>query len=58
MTIPKIVTSHWSKPIPDRRFDWEAVFDNYDGAEDSRHPIGFGLTEEEAIDDLLDQVEE
>ena len=54
----KIVTYYWAKPIPDRRFDWEAVFDNYDGAEDSHCPIGFGLTEQAAIADLLDCVAE
>ena len=50
----KIVTSHWSKPIPDRRFDWEATFDNYDLGS----PIGYGPTEQDAIADLLEQVEE
>lgn len=54
----KIVTEYWPKPIPDRRFDWVAVFDNYDGAPDAHCPIGLGRTEEEAIQDLRDQVEE
>jgi hypothetical protein len=48
-----IRTTYWAKPIPLRQFDWEAVTDNYEpGA-----PIGYGATEQEAIDDLLDQIE-
>ncbi len=42
-------------PIPDRRYDWTAIHsDTYDGAENSstRHHIGFGRTEQEAITDL------
>ncbi len=45
-------------PIPDRRFDWRAVTDNYDGAPDSHCPVGYGRTEQEAIDDLKQQLEE
>jgi hypothetical protein len=50
----KIITYHWAKPIPVRHFDWEAVTDDYDGAPDSplRGQIGYGTTEQEAIDDL------
>lgn len=43
-------------PIPDRNFDWSAIdVDTYDGAEDSRtrHQIGYGRTEQAAIDDLI-----
>lgn len=34
--------------------------DSYDGAEDSltRHQIGFGHTEEEAINELLEKLDE
>lgn len=46
--MPKIITHYWAKPIPDRRFDWSAVTDDYEpGA-----PIGYGRTEAEAITDL------
>ena len=48
-------------PIPDRRFDWTAIDDDtYDGADDSRtrHQIGHGSTEQEAINDLIKQMEE
>jgi hypothetical protein len=48
----KIHTYFWMKPIPLRQFDWEAVYDNYDGAEDSNDLIGHGATEAEAIADL------
>lgn len=49
-------------PIPDRRFDWSAIdADTYDGAPDTKHPfnaIGYGRTEQEAIADLLSQLED
>ena len=57
MSNPK--TKYDPPPIPDRRFDWSAVHDDYDGAEDSgsRNHIGYGQTESEALADLgrLDQ---
>jgi hypothetical protein len=34
---------------------WMAVFDNYDGAIDSKHPVGFGRTKEEAAADLIEK---
>jgi hypothetical protein len=40
---------------------WHAVTEDYDGAPDARGPstaIGFGSTEEEAIANLLDELEE
>lgn len=49
MTLPKIVTNYVFPPIPDRRFDWSAVYDGYEGGD----PIGWGRTEAEAIGDLL-----
>jgi hypothetical protein len=43
-----IVTSHVYPPIPDRSCDWSAIdADTYDGAEDSRSPMGWGATEAE-----------
>lgn len=58
----KIVTRYWPPPIPTRAADWSAIDqDTYDGAEDSgrrAHTIGYGRTEQEAIDDLLAQLEE
>ena len=53
----KIITEHIKPPIPDRSCDWQAVFDNYDGAPDSHCPIGHGPTELSAIADLLEQEE-
>lgn len=59
MTAPEIKTEYWLKPIPDRRFDWCAVTDNYDGAPDAGfQPIGYGRTEAEAIADLKSQMED
>lgn len=52
----KIVTNFWMKPIPLRSFDWSAIDDDtYCGAEDSNCAIGYGVTEQAAIDDLLEQ---
>ena len=49
-------------PIPIRKFDWTAVDDaTYDGAPDSgpvAHCQGFGETEDAAICDLFEQLEE
>lgn len=44
----KIVTSFWAKPIPPREFDWSATIDGYEPGD----PIGYGATEQEAIEDL------
>jgi hypothetical protein len=50
----KIVTSYWAKPIPERKFDWSAVTEDYEpGA-----PVGYGRTEAEAIADLRDQLDD
>ena len=55
----KIKTTYIFPPIPVRQFDWCAVDDDtYDGAEGSNCPIGFGRTQEEAIADLLEKMEE
>lgn len=56
-----IRTDYWAKPIPDRKHDWDAIdWDTYDGAPDSstRNQIGWGATEAEAIQDLLEQLSE
>jgi hypothetical protein len=49
----RIVTHYWLKPIPVRSFDWSAVGDSYEPED----PIGYGATEEEAVNDLLEQLE-
>ncbi len=56
---PRIVTHFVYPPIPDRRFDWSAVRDGYDGGDDecAGDPIGWGRTEQEAIEDLLREEE-
>lgn len=54
----KIVTDFDPKPIPNRRFDWTATFDGYDGSEESNEPIGRGATEKEAVGELIEKVEE
>lgn len=55
MTLPqKIRTENIFPPIPIRAFDWCATFENYEPG----CPIGYGATEQEAIDDLLEQWDE
>lgn len=50
-----VKTTFWMKPLPSRRFDWEAVDDDtYDGP---GCPIGLGATEMEAVADLIEQLE-
>jgi hypothetical protein len=58
----RIHTSHDYPPIPVRSFDWSAVTDDYDCDCDqdgffSTNPIGHGATEQEAIEDLLEQMD-
>jgi hypothetical protein len=59
----KITTHYDPKPIPVRVFDWSAIgSDTYDaewlGAEDGWRggPQGFGATEQEAVQDLMEQL--
>jgi hypothetical protein len=51
---PKIRTEFVYPPIPIRTFDWSAVTDDYEPGQ----PIGYGTTEQEAVSDLLDQLED
>lgn len=50
----KIVTDYWPKPIPDRRYDWDAIREDYSEGD----PIGHGITEQDAINDLVQQEED
>ena len=52
--MPTIRTDYWAKPIPIRNFDWSATFDGYDAGD----PIGYGATEQDAINDLIASAEE
>lgn len=59
----KINTEFVYPPIPIRNFDWCATFDDYDCDCDqdgyfSHDPVGYGRTKQDAIDDLLEQVED
>jgi len=52
----QIKTTYWPKPIPTDKFDWSAIDDaTYDGP---GCPMGTGTTEQEAIADLMEQLEE
>lgn len=46
-----IITEQINPPIPVNNFDWNAYRDGYDAGD----PIGYGATEREAIEDLLDK---
>ena len=58
----RIKTHYDPPPVPLRQFDWHAIDDDtYDGAEDAgplARVIGYGRTEQDAIDDLMEQLAE
>lgn len=56
----KITTTYDPPPIPLRQFDWQAIdADAYDGEKDSKkRQIGYGATEQAAIADLMEQLED
>ena len=49
----KIITAFVYPPIPIRRYDWNAVREDYDEGD----PVGWGATEQEAINELLEMEE-
>jgi hypothetical protein len=49
----RIRTEHLFPPIPDRSHDWCAVDDD---TYEPGQPIGYGATEQQAIDDLISQL--
>lgn len=57
MSTPWIRTEFVYPPIPIRKMDWSAIDDRTYGG-DPRDAIGWGATEQEAIADLLAQIEE
>ena len=50
----KIRTTHEYPPIPIRDYDWSAIRDSYDEGD----LVGYGRTEQEAINDLKRQEDE
>lgn len=56
----KIRTDHVYPPIPVRDFDWQAMRDDDEPSDGETRdpPCGHGATEQEAIQDLIDQLEE
>ena len=52
MSAPKIITSYWAKPIPDRQFDWSAHYDGDEPNDAGQMMVGYGTTKEEALVDL------
>ena len=51
----KIIVS-FNPSSPHKSWDWCAVTDDYDGQEDD--PIGYGSTPREAVDILMEQLED
>jgi hypothetical protein len=47
----KIITIKHCPPIPVRDYDWSALREDYDEGD----LIGYGITEQDAIDDLVEQ---
>ena len=47
----KIITKAIYPPIPDNNHDWEAYYEDWDIGD----PIGYGKTEQEAINDLKEK---
>lgn len=50
-----IITEYDPPPIPTRQFDWYAIDDD---TYEPGCPIGWGTTEQEAINDLLEKLDE
>jgi len=46
-----MITSFDNPPIPVRKFDWSAVDEDYEPGD----PVGYGETEQQAIDDLKEK---
>jgi hypothetical protein len=53
MTDKKIITEFIYPPIPIRQFDWVAYFDG----EEELGYYGYGFTENDAINDLIENYE-
>lgn len=51
-----IQTTFVHPPIPDRRFDWQAI--DKDTHEGDSGQVGHGSTEAEAVTDLMEQIVE
>lgn len=47
----KIITEYWAKPGPTREFDWCAYYEG----EEERGRYGYGITEQAAKDDLVNE---
>lgn len=50
----EFITRYDPPPIPSRFFDWSAVTQDYEPG----MPVGYGVTEEDAINHLTDQLQE
>jgi hypothetical protein len=53
-THPPIITENICPPIGRRDHDWSAIYDGYEPGD----PIGYGRTEDEAIEDLIENYDE
>ncbi len=60
MIAERITVTHIRPPVSSRAFDYCAIFDSYDGADDApeaANPVGRGPSRYDAIIDLLFQVD-
>lgn len=53
MNTYSILTTFVNPPLPINNFDWEAVYQDSNEGD----PIGYGSTQDEAIEDLLSKTE-
>jgi hypothetical protein len=53
-----VITNYWAKPIPTRQFDWEAWRDGDEPNDNGQMLCGYGRTEAEAINDLIEQLKD
>ena len=49
-----IIVSYWAKPIPFREFDWQASCDGDEPDDSGAMAIGYGISPEAAIADLIE----
>jgi hypothetical protein len=54
MSMPRVVTHFWKKPLPIRTCDWLAFYDGDEPNDVGSMPYGEGATEAQAVADLIE----
>ena len=54
----KVMLNHVYPPIPTRQFDWCATFENDEPDDDGNMLAGYGRTQADALNDLLERAED